>query len=125
MQASPSPSLLPSCSPSLLSRSPVESPLAVGSFLEQRAWQLFRPTNQSQGEELWGQPETPENGELQPESPPLGQEAEESLLLRRSSSPELGGGATAPPADPLPTGLLRRRELTIMDYDESVVTQEL
>lgn len=121
MQASPSPSLLPSCSP-------VESPLAVGSFLEQRAWQLFRPTNQSEAEEPQGQMETAEDSEQQPETPPpLAQEAEEeeSLLLRRSPSPELQRGATAPPADPLHTGLLRRRELSIMDYDEAVVTPEL
>lgn len=118
---STSPSLLPSCSPSLLSLSPVESPLAVGSFLEQRAWQLFRPTNQSQPEEPQAQME---ESELRPETPPLGQEAEESLLLGRSPSPELQGGATAPPADPLHTGVLRRRDLTIMDYDETVVTPE-
>lgn len=107
---SASPSLLPSCSP-------VEPPPSVGSFLEQRAWQLFRSTNQSQ-------PEEPDDSELQAETPPpLGQEAEESLLLRRSPSPELRSGA--PPADPLHTGLLRRRELTIMDYDETLVTPEL
>lgn len=91
----------------------------MGSFLEQRAWQVFRPTNQSEPEE------TEEDGEQQPETPPLAQEAEESLLLRRSPSPELQSGATAPPADPLHAGLLRRRELTIMDYDETVVTPEL
>lgn len=108
-----------SCSPPLLSLSPVESPLAVGSFLEQRAWQLFRPTNQSQPEEPQAQME---ESELRPETPPLGQEAEESLLLGRSPSPELQGGATAPPADP--PGVLRRRDLTIMDYDETVVTPE-
>lgn len=107
---SASPSLLPSCSP-------VEPPLAVGSLLEQRAWQLFRSASQSQ-------PEEPDDGELQAETPPpLGQEAEESLLLKRSPSPELQSGA--PPADPLHAGLLRRRELTIMDYDETSVTPGL
>lgn len=121
MQVSTSPPLLPSYSPSLPSLSPTESPLAVGSFLEQRAWQLFRPTNHRQPEEPQGQVE---DSELQPDTPPLGQEAEEALLLR-SPSPELQPGATAPPADPLHTALLRRRELTIMDYDETVVTPEL
>lgn len=118
---STSPSLLPSCSPSLFSLSPLESPLAVGSFLEQRAWQLFRPTNQSEPED------TEEDGEQHPETPPLAQEAEEAeeSLLLRSPSPELQSGATAPPADALHAGLLRRRELTIMDYDETVVTPEL
>lgn len=121
MPVSTSPPLLPSYSPSLPSLSPTESPLAVGSFLEQRAWQLFRPTNHRQPEEPQGQVE---DSELQPDTPPLGQEAEEALLLR-SPSPELQPGATAPPADPLHTALLRRRELTIMDYDETVVTPEL
>lgn len=93
----------------------------MGSFLEQQAWLLFRPTNQSQGEEPQGQAEVAEDSELRPESPPLGQEAEESLL-GRSPSPELQGGAAAPPADP---GFLRRRQLTIIDYDEGVATKEL
>lgn len=105
VQASTSPSVLPSCSP-------VESSLAVGSFLERRAWHLFRAAPRSGGEG----PEMPEEGE-QPGTPPLAQEVEESLLLGKSPCPVLQRGATAPPAEP--TGL-RRRELTIMDYDQTV-----
>lgn len=69
--------------------------------------------------------EMPEENELQPESHPLGQVVEESLLLR-SPSPELQSqsGTTAPPADMLHTGHLRRHDLSIMDYDESTVTPE-
>lgn len=124
MQASTSPLHLPSCSPSLLSLSPIESPLTVGSFLEQRAWELFRPTNQSEPEESQGGLELPKETELQPESPPLGQEVEESLLLR-SPSPELRTqSGTTPPVDMLLTGYLRRHDLSIMDYDETTVTPE-
>lgn len=70
--------------------------------------------------------EMPEETELQPESHPLGQVVEESLLLRRSPLPELHSqsGTTAPPADMLHTGHLRRHDLSIMDYDESTVTSE-
>ncbi|XP_029685962.1 TSC complex subunit 1a isoform X2 [Takifugu rubripes] len=126
VQASTSPLHLPSCSPSLLSLSPIESPLTVGSFLEQRAWELFRPTNQNEPEESQGGLELPKETELQLESPPLGQEVEESLLLIRSPSPELQtqSGTTAPPADMLLAGHLRRHDLSIMDYDETMVTPE-
>lgn len=126
VQASTSPLHLPSCSPSLLSLSPIESPLTVGSFLEQRAWELFRPTNQNEPEESQGGLELPKETELQLENPPLGQEVEESLLLIRSPSPELQtqSGTTPPPADMRLAGHLRRHDLSIMDYDETMVMPE-
>lgn len=126
VQASTSPLHLPSCSPSLLSLSPIESPLTVGSFLEQRAWELFRPTNQNEPEESQGGLELPKETKLQLESPPLGQEVEEPLLLIRSPSPELHtqSGTTPPPADMLLAGHLRRHDLSIMDYDETMVMPE-
>lgn len=104
-QASTPPSRLPSFSP-------LESPITPGSFLEQRVWQSFRLTNRSQ-------PEEPEYSELQPSPPPPPpeQEAVESLLLQK--------GATPPPAETLQMDVLRRRELSIMDYDETVVTSAL
>lgn len=134
---STSPLHLPSCSSSPLSLSPIESPLAVGSFLEQRARQLFRPANQSQ-EEAEGQQdgegheenEEEEEEEDQPESPPVGQEAEEAILLAGSPPMEpqsqasahipAAAGAMAPPADLIIAVRQRRHELTIMDYDEMV-----
>ncbi|XP_030272748.1 hamartin-like isoform X2 [Sparus aurata] len=131
---STSPLHLPSCSSSPLSLSPIDSPLAVGSFLEQHARQLFRPTNHSQEEE--GQQEgekqeeeeqedEDEDEEAQPESPPLGQEAEESTLL--TGSPQMepqtrtsASGPAAPPADLTLAVRQRRHELSIMDYDETL-----
>ncbi|XP_036953762.1 TSC complex subunit 1a isoform X4 [Acanthopagrus latus] len=129
---STSPLHLPSCSSSPLSLSPIDSPLAVGSFLEQRARQLFRPTNHSQeeegqqeGEEQEEEEQEDEDEEAQPESPPLGQEAEESTLL--TGSPQMepqtrtsASGPSAPPADLTLAVRRRRHELSIMDYDETL-----
>ncbi|KAF0022511.1 hypothetical protein F2P81_025137 [Scophthalmus maximus] len=131
---STSPLHLPSCSSSPLSLSPIESPLAVGSYLEQRARQLFGPPNHSPEEEEG--PEEPEDDEeeepqeedeeAQPEIPALGQEAEEANLPP-GSPPSPGLAAfkpLAPPAGPAPPADLtlavrqRRHELSIMDYDE-------
>ncbi|XP_056275054.1 TSC complex subunit 1a isoform X2 [Pseudoliparis swirei] len=120
------------------------SPLAVGSFLEQRARQLFRPTNHSQeegdeeGEEEDGDEENEEQEEeeeeqkAQPGSPPLCQEAE--ILLAGSPQPEpssrtrvhsqtssrTSSGPPAPPADLTLAVRQRRHELSIMDYDETL-----
>lgn len=138
---STSPLLLPSCSSSPLSLSPIDSPLAVGSFLEQHARQLFRPANHSQEEEEQQegeeqqveeeqQEEDEEDEEAQPESPPLGQEAEETTLLAgspqteplsRASADSLpSSGPPAPPADLTLAVRQRRHELSIMDYDETL-----
>lgn len=125
---STSPLHLPSCSSSPLSLSPIESPLAVGSFLEQRARQLFRPTNQSQEEEEQQEgAEEEEEDEAQSESPPLGQEAEEATLLTGSPPMEPQSPASAPsltasgaPADLTLAVRQRRHELSIMDYDETL-----
>ncbi|XP_074484784.1 hamartin-like, partial [Sebastes fasciatus] len=125
------------------SSSPIDSPLAVGSFLEQRARQLFRPTNHSQEEEAEEEQQEEEQQEeeeaeeeqqeeaeeeqeeAQPESPPLGQEAE--LLLTGSpqevwaSGPSwTPSGPPAPPADLTLAVRQRRHELSIMDYDETL-----
>ncbi|XP_045890723.1 TSC complex subunit 1a isoform X1 [Micropterus dolomieu] len=134
---STSPLHLPSCPSSPLSLSPIDSPLAVGSFLEQRARQLFRPTNHSQGEEeeeeeqqQEGVEQEEEEEEAQPESPPLGQEAEEAALLAGSPETEPLSRASArglpisepaaPPADLTLAVRQRRHELSIMDYDETL-----
>ncbi|KAG7999650.1 Hamartin [Nibea albiflora] len=135
---STSPLHLPSCSSSPLSLSPIESPLAVGSFLEQRARELFRPTNHSQEEEQQEgdeeeekeEMEEEEDEEAQPESPQLGQEAEEVTLLTGSPQTEPPVQAlspSAPPSAPLapPTDLTlavrqRRHELSLMDYNETL-----
>ncbi|XP_027143107.1 hamartin-like isoform X3 [Larimichthys crocea] len=138
---STSPLHLPSCSSSPLSLSPIESPLAVGSFLEQRARELFRPANHSQEEEQQEgeereeeeekeEMEEDEDEEAQPESPPLGQEAEEVTLLTGSPQTEPPVRASAPSAPPAappapPTDLTlavrqRRHELSLMDYNETV-----
>ena len=132
---STSPLHLPSCSSSPLSLSPIDSPLAVGSFLEQRARQLFRSTNHSQEEE-----EEPQEGEeevdeeAEPESPPRSQEVEEAPLISGStlmeplslaavpsiptSKPPAPTPGPAPPADLTLAVRQRRNELSIMDYDE-------
>ncbi|XP_013878251.1 TSC complex subunit 1a isoform X2 [Austrofundulus limnaeus] len=111
---------LSSCSP--LSVSPIDSPLAVGSFLEQQARRLFGPTGQSQEEveeqEKEEEEEEEEEETAQPESPPLGQEVQEATLL--AGSPQ-----TQPPSPP-PSSITdlslavrqRRDELSIMNYDE-------
>ncbi|XP_024115925.1 hamartin isoform X2 [Oryzias melastigma] len=105
---STSPLHLPSCSSSPLSLSPIDSPLTVGSFLEQRARELFRPVNQSQEDEE----KEEEEEEAQPASPSLGQEAEEATPL-----PECPQEEAAAPDSP-PTAPQRR--LGIMDYDQSL-----
>lgn len=123
---SPSPLSLPPCSSSPLSLSPVESPLTVGSFLEQRARLLFRPTNRSQEEEeqLEGLELEDEEDTALPESLPVGLEAEEATLLTGVplTEPQVsslsGSGAPAPPADLAIAVCQRRHELSIMDYDE-------
>ncbi|XP_029999339.1 hamartin-like isoform X2 [Sphaeramia orbicularis] len=139
---STSPLLLPSYSSSPLTRSPIESPLAVGSFLEQRARQLFRPTNQNsqdeeadpqqqkdkEEEEKEEEEEEREVEETQTGSPPLGQEVEEETLL--AGSPQMEPPSWAPPLAPAtgstPSADLtlavrqRRHELSIMDYDETL-----
>ncbi|XP_075938533.1 LOW QUALITY PROTEIN: TSC complex subunit 1a [Anarhichas minor] len=131
---STSPLHLPSSSSSPLSLSPIDSPLAVGSFLEQRARQLFRPTNHSQEEEQEGEEEEEEEEnqeeeqEDQPDSPPLGQEAE--ILLAGSPQTEppswasahsrTSSGPPAPPGDLTLAVRQRRHELSIMDYDETL-----
>ncbi|XP_047448252.1 TSC complex subunit 1a isoform X2 [Mugil cephalus] len=121
---STSPLLLTSSSP--LSLSPIESPLAVGSFLEQRSRQLFNPTSQSQEEEEQEEEkeekeEKEEEEEAQPGSPPLGQEVEEAALIEPPSQ----ASAPPPPAPAAPPDLTlavrqRRHELSIMDYDETL-----
>ncbi|XP_076003642.1 TSC complex subunit 1a isoform X2 [Genypterus blacodes] len=132
---STSPLLLPSCS---------SSPLAVGSFLEQRARQLFGPLPPSQDSEEEPE-EEPEEEEEQPGSPAIGQEVDEEALL--TGSPESSGQQEVEPAsqpsdsEPEPprgpawvpplgpthgAGSLiqavrqRRHELSIMDYDETL-----
>ncbi|XP_005953134.2 hamartin isoform X2 [Haplochromis burtoni] len=109
-----------STSPMSLSLSPIDSPLAVGSFLEQRARQLFRPTDQNQEEEV-------EVGEeevnVQPASPPLGQEVEEASLPVGSPQTEPLSQAADPIVAPVDLTLAvqqRRHELSIMDYDETL-----
>lgn len=115
----------PSFSSSPLSLSPIESPLAIGSFLEQRARELFRPTNHSDtGEEE--EAEQQEEEAQDEETKPPGQEVEEAILLAGSpqmESPSWGpaAGPTAPEAPDLTLAVRqRRRELRIMDYDESL-----
>lgn len=104
-----------STSPVSLSLSPIDSPLAVGSFLEQRARQLFRPTDQNQEEE--------EEVNVQPASPPLGQEVEEASLPVGSPQTEPLSQAADPIMAPVDLTLAvqqRRHELSIMDYDETL-----
>ncbi|XP_004072946.1 hamartin isoform X1 [Oryzias latipes] len=108
---STSPLHLPSCSSSPpLSLSPIDSPLTVGSFLEQRARELFRPANQGQEEEEKEADEEEEEAQLA--SPPLGQEAEEATPLTEGPQEE--------PAAPDSTLAAPQRRLGIMDYDQSL-----
>uniref|UniRef100_I3IW95 TSC complex subunit 1a n=1 Tax=Oreochromis niloticus TaxID=8128 RepID=I3IW95_ORENI len=112
-----------STSPVSLSLSPIDSPLAVGSFLEQRARQLFRPTDQNQEAEVGGKEEEEEEVNIQPASPPLGQEVEEATLLVGSPQTEPLSRAADPvvaPVDLTLTVQQRRHELSIMDYDETL-----
>ncbi|XP_028312246.1 TSC complex subunit 1a isoform X2 [Gouania willdenowi] len=90
---------------------PIESPLAVGSFLEQHARQLFGPTNQSPVETEKQEEEEEEDDP--PDSPPLGQEVEENMLLIGSpqADPPLSNQSQAG------TARQRQNELSIMDYD--------
>ncbi|XP_043968219.1 TSC complex subunit 1a isoform X2 [Gambusia affinis] len=96
-------------SSSPLSASPIDSPLAVGSFLEQQARRLFGPNSQSLEEEE-------EEEEVPAGSPPLGQEVEEATLLTGSPQTE----PPAPAADLELSVRQRRDELSIMDYNESL-----
>uniref|UniRef100_UPI003AAC2C7D hamartin-like n=1 Tax=Centroberyx gerrardi TaxID=166262 RepID=UPI003AAC2C7D len=98
-----------STSPLLLlsASSPVESPLAAGSFLEQRARELFSPPEQEEEEE-GGEEE--EEQEEEPGSPSVGQEAEEAGLEEETHQPPQteppsrasapGPPASGPPAPP-------------------------
>ncbi|XP_032434422.1 TSC complex subunit 1a isoform X1 [Xiphophorus hellerii] len=99
-------------SSSPLSSSPIDSPLAVGSFLEQQARRLFGPNNQSLEEEE----KEEEEKEVPAGSPPLGQEVEEATLL--TGSPQME--PPAPAADLELSVRQRRDELSIMDYNESL-----
>ncbi|XP_068616877.1 TSC complex subunit 1a isoform X2 [Brachionichthys hirsutus] len=118
-------------SPLSLSLSPIESPLAIGSFLEQRARQLFGPTNQGQEEdqredevEEKDEEEEEDEEETQLEGFPLCQEAEEATLVTGSPPMEPpahslpASGPSAPHADLTLAVCQRRHELSIMDYDE-------
>ncbi|XP_041854949.1 TSC complex subunit 1a isoform X2 [Melanotaenia boesemani] len=107
---STSPLHLSSCSSS------IESLLAVGSFLEQRARQLFSPTSQSPEEEEEQKDKEEEKEEAPLESLPLGQEVEEAMLLTGSPGME----PVSRDADPVLTVQQRRTQLGIMDYDESL-----
>lgn len=112
-----------STSPMSLSLSPIDSPLAVGSFLEQRARQLFRPTDQNQEEEVEVGEEEEEEVNVQPASPPLGQEVEEATLPVGSPPTEPLSRAADPIVAPVDLTLAvqqRRHELSIMDYDETL-----
>ncbi|XP_019741224.1 hamartin-like isoform X2 [Hippocampus comes] len=128
---STSPFLFPTSasSSSPLPLSPIESPLAIGSFLEQRAWELFRPPNHSpeEAEQLENEDDTcgdddddDEEEELkEDEQIQIGSPGEDATL--RAGSPQMGGCLSPPPlGDALDISLAvhqRRRELSIMDYD--------
>ncbi|KAM9857753.1 TSC complex subunit 1a [Aulostomus maculatus] len=116
-----------STSPLLLSSSPlspINSPLAVGSFLEQRARQLFRQTNHSEEKEA-GQEEVEQQEDVQSRSPLLVQEAEEVSLLVGCPPMEplhqvpLTSDVPAP-SDLTPAVRQSRHELSIMDYNETL-----
>ncbi|KAM8885630.1 hamartin-like isoform 2-T2 [Spinachia spinachia] len=109
---------LPSCSSSPHSLSPINSPLAVGSFLEQRARQLFRPTSHSEEEEPAEEEDQEEEQVAQPDSPPLGQEAEFLLAGSLATEPP-HCTSCGPPGDLTLAVRQRRHELSIMDYDET------
>ncbi|XP_028269866.1 hamartin-like isoform X2 [Parambassis ranga] len=120
---STSPLHLPSCSSSPLSLSPIESPLAVGSFLEQRSRHLFRTANQSPEEEEEQDEQEEQEEEAHTESPCLGQEAEEASLLAGSPQTEPPSLVAAPAGAPPDLTLAvrqRRHELSIMDYNETL-----
>ncbi|XP_029960819.1 hamartin-like [Salarias fasciatus] len=83
------------------SHSPIESPLAAGSFLERHARQLFGPANQSPEEAEpqhgWEEKEEEEEEEGQTQSPVQeGQEMEEAMLL--TGSPPLEPPPRAAPS---------------------------
>ncbi|KAG7268993.1 hypothetical protein CRUP_033485 [Coryphaenoides rupestris] len=111
-------------SASPLSLSPIESPLAVGSFLEQRARMLFRPPGNSpeEGAEL-GEGEEPHGAECLGG----GGEGEEDAgdLHNHHRRPSACPSPPPPPhqeeaLDPgssLQAQQQRREELSIMDYD--------
>ncbi|MED6294716.1 hypothetical protein CHARACLAT_023908 [Characodon lateralis] len=104
-----------SSSSSPLSVSPFDSPLAIGSFLEQQARRMFGQSSQS----LEGEEEKQEEEDAHPESPPLGQEVEEATFLTGSPQIESPSPAAAA-ADLALTVRQRRDELSIMDYNESL-----
>lgn len=138
---STSPLHLLSCSSSPLSLSPIESPLAAGSFLEQRARQLFGLTNHSPEEEREEEKpqEEAEDEEVQSETFLLDHEREEATLPSENPQTEAPSLATAhsftalkpasPPPGPAPAADLtlavrqRRRELSIMDYDDETLPE--
>ncbi|KAJ3604346.1 hypothetical protein NHX12_029087 [Muraenolepis orangiensis] len=121
--------LMSSSSP--LALSPVESPLTVGSFLEQRARMLFKPPGHSPEEEGVVEPgEGAEPGEGQHcggecavgEEEEEGEEAADNLQHDYLSSPprphwegSQGGRGS------LQAQLQRREELGIMDYDDMLL----
>lgn len=129
---SPSPFLFPS-SASPLPLSPIESPLAIGSFLEQRAWELFRPPNHSPVEaeqlenedDICGDDDDDDDNEEEEEELKedeqfqTGSPGEDAVLP--GGSPQMGVCQPAPPLGDAPDISLavrqRRRELSIMDYD--------
>lgn len=129
---STSPLHILSCSSSPVSLSPIDSPLAIGSFLEQRSRQLFRLTNHSRDEEKQEEEDEEEEKqeEAQSESPPRAQDVEEATILPgiSESDPSISAGdppvpASEPPAPHADLSLAvrqRRHELTIMDYDETL-----
>ncbi|XP_061527194.1 TSC complex subunit 1a isoform X2 [Phycodurus eques] len=114
----------PSASPLLLaaaSSSPVESPLAVGSFLERRAWRLFRPPDRNPEETEWREKD-PDDEELKEDEVRAGSLSEDAALLAGSARTRTCVSSRPTPAgDPDPSLAVRqrRRELSIMDYDDT------
>ncbi|XP_051925093.1 hamartin-like [Hippocampus zosterae] len=115
-------------SSSPLALSPIESPLAIGSFLEQRAWELFRPSNHSpegaeqleNEDDACGDDDDDDDEELkEDEEIQTGSPGEDDALP--GGSPQMGVCLPAPPLGDAPDISLavsqRRRELSIMDYD--------
>ncbi|XP_077378956.1 hamartin-like isoform X2 [Festucalex cinctus] len=113
-RSSTSPLLLPSATTSSPSTSsPIESPLEIGSFLEQRAWQLFRPPNRSPEEAE--QPESQDEDEDDDDDEQV-QTGSQDAALPRAGSPQME--APPPDDDDWLAVRQRRRQLSIMDYDD-------
>lgn len=97
------------------SSSPIDSPLAIGSFLEQRSRQLFRATVQGQNEEK-------QEEEEEPQSPSPSQDVEEATVP--TGGPEAARADQAPASQShradLDLDVRQRCELSIMDYDETL-----